>query len=105
MGAPVDKLTPILEIIASAASAQEWDELLAIFAEKMTRIVAADGCTIARWEQEEDTIVIISDYVSPAVETPCPHTVKSSKRSHTGALLLLFANTPTLRSPVYVESR
>jgi signal transduction histidine kinase len=52
------------------AEAQEWDEFLATFTEKMTHIVAADSCTIARWEQEENTIVVLADYTVPHIETP-----------------------------------
>jgi two-component system NarL family sensor kinase len=66
----VDKLTPILDIIASLGTAQEWEELLATFAEKMACIAATDNCTITRWEEEDETIVVVADYVSPNVETP-----------------------------------
>gem|GEM_PF-1971530 len=66
----MDRPTPILDIIASLGVAQEWDELLATFAEKMAHIAATNNCTIARWEEEEETIVVIADYVSPSIETP-----------------------------------
>jgi len=66
----VNKLSTILEIVSFIASDLEPDEILTRFSEKLSRLVGADSCTIARWEQEEGTIVVIADYISAKAETP-----------------------------------
>jgi len=66
----VNKLSTILEIVSFTASDLESDEILTRFSEKLSQLVGADSCTIARWEQEEGTIVVIADYISVKAETP-----------------------------------
>ncbi len=66
----MNKLSTILEIVSFTASDLESDEILTRFSEKLSQLVGADSCTIARWEQEEGTIVVIADYISVKAETP-----------------------------------
>lgn len=69
-GVQVDKLAAILEIVALTATGLGWDEILAELTRRIGRLMEVDGCTLAVWDQENNKIVVMADYVSPEIETP-----------------------------------
>ena len=64
------EVTAVLEVISSISSTQALDEVLAQVTEKIAQMVGADGCAISRWDRENDTVVVLADYVSPEVAVP-----------------------------------
>jgi signal transduction histidine kinase len=63
-------LATILEIISSISSSLALDEILASVTEKTAQIVGVDSCAISRWDQENDTVIVLADYISPEVIIP-----------------------------------
>ena len=67
----MQEIAELLQIIAYIpATTPALDTVLAEVAEKAAQLFCADGCTVAEWDQENNTIVVLADYVSPQVDTP-----------------------------------
>jgi signal transduction histidine kinase len=69
-GVPVRDVDAILEIMSSISSSLALDEILAEVTEKTAQILEADSCAISRWDRENNTVVVLADYVSPEVAIP-----------------------------------
>jgi signal transduction histidine kinase len=61
-------INTILEIITSISSTLALEEVLTEFAQKITQLVNAGGCTIFNLQHKSESIVVLMDYVSPEVE-------------------------------------
>ena len=59
------EVSTILEIIASISSTLALDEILAQIVEKTAQIMGADGCAISLWNTQNNTIVVMADYIKP----------------------------------------
>jgi len=66
----VREAVKVLEIISSISSTLALDEILAEVTEKTAQAVGADGCAISEWDRENDSVVVLADYVSPEVVSP-----------------------------------
>lgn len=64
------EIAAIYEVISAISSTLDLDEILAEVAEKTAQIVGAGGCAISAWDRENDTLVVLADYVSPQVKAP-----------------------------------
>ena len=64
------EIASVYEVISSISSTLDLDEILAEVTEKTARIVGAGGCAISVWDRENDTLVVLADYVSPQVNAP-----------------------------------
>lgn len=86
------EIASLLEHIASLSSQTlTLAESLAGLTQALSRFFEADGCTIYRWEDDSEAVVVLADYVSPEVETPF-HNV-----SHIGAAYPLVDFPATAR--------
>jgi signal transduction histidine kinase len=61
----MNEVVAILEIMASISSTLALDEILAQIVEKTAQIMGADGCAISLWNAQENTIVVMADYIAP----------------------------------------
>ena len=66
----MNKHTAILKIISLTASALAWDEILAELSQQIGQVVGVDSCLIAAWDQDNNKIVVLADYVLPEINTP-----------------------------------
>ena len=64
------EIAAVYEVISSISSTRVLDEILAEVAKKTAQIVGAGGCAISEWDRENDTLVVLADYVSPQVKDP-----------------------------------
>jgi GAF domain-containing protein len=93
----VQNIDEIFDIISSISSALTLDDLLAEFAERSARLLEVDGCTIFRFQPDNDTIVMLADFVSAEVDTPFGDT------SHIGATYPL-AHYPATKTVLREQS-
>jgi GAF domain-containing protein len=61
----MNEIATILEIIASISSNLALDEILAEIVEKTAQIMGADGCAISLWDAQNNTVVVMADYIAP----------------------------------------
>jgi hypothetical protein len=73
----MNEVATILEIIAKISSTLALDEILAEIVEKTAQIMRADGCAISLWDAQNNTIVVMADYIAPEarIEDPFPYTL------------------------------
>ncbi len=64
------EVATILEIISSISSTLALDEILAKVTEKTAQIVDADSAAISLWDRENDTVIVLADYISPHIVIP-----------------------------------
>lgn len=64
------EVAAVLKIISSISSTLALDEILAEVTEKTAQIVGVDGCAISEWDRENDTVIVLADYVSPEAAIP-----------------------------------
>ncbi|MBN1994741.1 MAG: GAF domain-containing sensor histidine kinase [Anaerolineae bacterium] len=66
----MNQIAPVLDIISSLSAPAALDELLAEFIAKTVQLAGADGGTVFKGQAKSDTIIVLANYVSPAVSTP-----------------------------------
>jgi len=52
-----DELSIVLEAIRAVSSTLDLEEVLSLIAERLMHAMDVDGCTLSRWDREEDTVV------------------------------------------------
>ena len=58
-------ITALIETIAAISSDLTLDE----FTQRITRFIGAAGCLIFRFQPENESLVVLADYMSPPIQT------------------------------------
>jgi signal transduction histidine kinase len=66
----VHAVATIFELISAISSTLTLDDILARVTEKTAQIIGADSCAISLWNRENDTVVVLADFISPDVIIP-----------------------------------
>lgn len=64
---PVYDTTALLEIMSLVSLPLTPDKVLAQFAEKTTGLLGVDRCLIFSWDRQNNTVVLLSDHISPTI--------------------------------------
>jgi len=63
----LEKICTVLEIVSSVSADLTLDEILNNITRQVVKVMSVDSCAISLWDNADDVVIAIADYIAPTV--------------------------------------